>query len=73
MEKSSIAYVGMDVRKESIEVAIAQDREARRYGKVGGAAASVDRVVRKLRSVHRNLMPGAIRRTGAHLCARCNR
>ena len=53
MEKSSTAYIGMDVHKESIDIAIADTREARHFGRVGGDAASVDRVVRKLRSVHR--------------------
>ena len=56
MEKSSTAYIGMDVHKESIDIAIADTREARHFGRVGGDAASVDRVVRKLRSVHRKPM-----------------
>jgi transposase len=40
----------MDVHKESIEVAIADENEARHYGRVGGDAHSVDKTVRRLRS-----------------------
>jgi transposase len=46
----------MDVHKESIEIAIADENEARHYGRIGGDAASLDRVVRKLHSAHRSLM-----------------
>ena len=53
MIQSSTAYIGMDVHKESIDVAIADAREARHYGRIGGDAASVDRLIRKLRSLHR--------------------
>src|SRR2546430_10534036 len=56
MNKSSTVFVGMDVHKDSIEIALADEVEVRRYGEVGGDAASVDRVVRKLRSAHRNLL-----------------
>jgi transposase len=45
----------MDVRKDSIDVAIADAREARHYGRVGGDAASVDRVVKRLRLAHGRL------------------
>lgn len=56
MNKSSTAFVGMDVHKDSIEIAIADEGEVRRYGQVGGDASSVDRVVRKLRSAHRDMV-----------------
>jgi transposase len=46
----------MDVHKESIELATADAGEARHYARIGGEAGSVDRAVRKLRSVHRELV-----------------
>lgn len=56
MNKSSTVFVGMDVHKDSIEIAIADENEVRRYGQVGGDAKCVDRVVRKLRGAHRKLV-----------------
>ena len=50
MEKS-ITYVGLDVHKNSIEIALAdegRDKEIRRYGSIGGDLQSLDKVVRKL-------------------------
>ena len=42
----------MDVHKESIDIAIADGKEARHYGRIPGDADAVERVIRKLRSVH---------------------
>jgi transposase len=54
MEKST-AFVGLDVHKDSIEIGIAQDGEARHYGRCGGEAAAVDQMVRKLARQHREI------------------
>jgi transposase len=43
----------MDVHKESIDIAIADAREVRHYGRIGSDSASVDKTIRKLCAVHR--------------------
>ena len=52
MKKSSM-YVGLDVHKSSIEVAIAESgrrNEVRSYGRIDGSLAALDKVIRKLES-----------------------
>ena len=46
-------YVGLDVHKSSIEVAIAESgrrNEVRSYGRIDGTLAALDKVTRKLES-----------------------
>jgi transposase len=57
MEKS-IMYVGLDVHKNTIDVALADGGrrdEVRHYGMISGDVASVDKLVRKLVSLGRTL------------------
>jgi len=49
--KQYSTFIGMDVHKNSIEIAIAQrgrDGEVRHYGKIDGTLEALDKVVRKL-------------------------
>ena len=53
MADSNILFVGMDVHKESIEIAIADgaNQEVRRYGKIGGTQDAMRKTLRKLVSL----------------------
>lgn len=56
--KKSIMYVGLDVHKDSIAIAIAEEGrrgEVRHYGTIDGELSSLDRVIRKLQATKRNL------------------
>ena len=45
-----VHYLGLDVHKESIAVAIAPQNttEVRRYGKIGGTLEAMDKLIKKL-------------------------
>ena len=58
MTKSNILFIGMDVHKESIEIAIADDGangEVRRFGRIGGTIVALKKTVRKLVSENKTL------------------
>ena len=56
MRKSSKLFVGMDVHKESIDITVAESGgEVRRWGEVGGDRAALEKALRKLESVGRQL------------------
>lgn len=53
----NILFIGMDVHKESIEIAIAEgsSQEVRRYGKIGGTREAMRKALRKLVSLGKSL------------------
>jgi transposase len=53
----NILFIGMDVHKESIEIALAdgENTEVRRYGKIGGSHDAMRKTLRKLVSLGKSL------------------